>query len=362
MHPIDESATPSSQPSRRSFLATGSKFLVTAAALPAVPCLPQIQAFLLETGGIVALDLSKKLYDKLLEYISGNAITRVFPEPTIRDVNGWIQGAVVSIEAKIDQLSARIDANNLSRMQADLAVVRNALADYASLGPANRKANRQYLYTCDQLSTGLLTLSQNYDQALFLGNVSLAHLLLARYALYELDLENGPDASGHITSLLRTGDVQRYFSWAAGARARLVDSLAPQYSINCTEQKPLLYGLPTTQCEISRRGKPAAKTGVMSWSDTEYKTELDVRRGTIKKAMDRMTLLSRRDVEVWRSVNRCSGENIAQGAKCLRTMYYNATGYACPAFFNDARLELHNTASFSTGWNGDLKPGRPWGP
>lgn len=362
---MDRSHAPATTPhaqSRRHFLKGGGTFLVTAAVLPSVPCLPQVQAFLLETGGMVALDLSKKLYDKLLEYISSNTMNRVFPEPTIRNVNGWIQDAVVSIEAKIDQLSARIDAYNLSRMQADLTVVRNSLARYASFGPANRKANKHLVETSDQLSMGLLTLAQNYDQALFLGNISLAHLLIARYALYELDLENGPDAMGDIKTLISTGDVPRYLSWAAGARARLVDSLAPQYSINCTEDKPLLFGLPTTQCEISRRGKSIAKTGVMSWSDSPYKAEPEIRHASVKKAMDRMDTLNRHEVEVWRSVNRYSGENIAQAAKCVRTMYSNATGYPCPAFFNDSRLELHNTASFSAGWNGDLRRGRPWGP
>jgi len=362
MHHRNEPATAQHAQSRRRFLSRGSKLLLTA-ILPPVRCLPQLQAFLLETAGIVGIDLAKKLYDKLLEYVSGHTLSSVFPEPTIADVKGWIQNAVLNLEAKIDQLSRKIDRDNLISMQSDLDAIRNQFADYASLPPGLRNANRQLLFNCEAASARLLSLSQNYDQAFFLSSVTLAHRLLTRYALYELDSESGQDASGHVVSLISTGEMQRYFSWAAGARARLVDSLAPQYSINCAiASKPLLVGLPTTRCEIFRRGKVVSDTGTMTWPISIYKTELEARRASMTKAMDRLPMVSRGDVSTWRKVNRSSGAGIAQGAKCLQAMYYKVTGHPCPAFFDEARLQLSNTALFSTGWDGQLKAGRPWGP
>lgn len=229
--------------SRRDFVLGTSKFCLGALLLP-LESLAQLQSLVV----VVGIDLGKKLYDKILNLVSatiydktrnfvnadmfGNTLHSEFPEPTIGDVKGWINGAVIDLESRIDKVSEKIDQVNLEQMQNKLEAIKSGVWHYLSLPPQLRSANRGLLEFCDDRLNELLPLSQNYYQALFFSSVTLAHKLLVRFLLFALDSETGQDASGHVTSLVDSNEMNRYFNWATKSSRRPSKGDRISYSIN----------------------------------------------------------------------------------------------------------------------------------
>jgi hypothetical protein len=308
---------------------------------------------------VVGLDLAKHLYDKLQDYMAGKVMGKVFTEPSITDAKVWIDGAVLSIESRLDVLEQRIQENRLRDMESTLAAICSQLAEYFSLPPSLYAANRAKLDSCSYHTAELLNMCEDYDQSLVLANTTMAHRLICQYALYKLDSVRG-DASGHITSLVTSGELERYFGWAPKARARIVASMAPKELIKCYSTSN--HGR-SARCDVLERGTVVESTGGHSW-DTAA-SEADARLREYKLAYHDLGKSGPVSAEVhrWKELNRKTGVAIYTGCELARTMYHGATGSQCPALLDTAKLELQNTSEINYTFDGQHEHrGGSWNP
>ena len=296
----------------------------------------------LELFSGIGIDVGKKLLDKGINYALGAPLNDLFKEPTLTDVHQWIDQSVTLLEKKIDALSAKIDSQNLNLMQSQLDSVRSAFNDYVSLDPATRREYKTSLIQCEFITSQLLSLSQKYDQAFFLSTVVVAYRLLTKYALYQLDKEDGKNGQGHITSLESGREIQSYLYWAAQTRTRLVSSLAPHYAAHCTTT-PVVFHADNFECVIYKNGTVVGTTGSAKLSEKEkWYEQLSNAAERYLNDMPQLT----NDLNTWRAVNRKSREQIVTADHCMREMYYSATGKSCPPLLDTKMLDLKNTATF----------------
>ena len=313
----------------------------------------QIPPLLLDIG----LDLGKKLFDMGIEYAKGTVLETVFKQPTISDVHQWVDRSVTSIEAKIAALDAKIDRLNLDKMASDLQSVKNEFEHYARMPLNQKQQNRYLLEYCDTKSNELLPQTQKYDQAFFLSSTVLAYMMLTSFALYQHDSSAGPGAEAHVASLVST--VESYFASAAGSRARLVDKLAPHYTIRCNDvEKEGFFTSPKTACSILRGEAVVAKLQATTWPSNSQRYGAQgytlIEERSAVKYLNRMLVL-KSDWGHWRNVNRKSGEQIESAAECMNWMYWVACKKTCPAQLDKKWLDLSNTSSLQYTWEGDAK-------
>jgi len=342
---------------RRTFLAAAGATGISALLLP-----DQADAQLgivANIAVVVGLDLAKHLYDKLQDYMAGRVLGKVFTEPSIGDAKNWINGAVLSIESRLDQLEQRIEENRLRDMESTLAAICSQLAEYFSLPPALYAANRAKLDNCSFRTAELISMCEEYDQTLVLANTTMAHRLICQYALYKLDSAKG-DASGHITSLVTSGELDRYFGWAPKARARIVASLAPNVLIKCY---PISKHDHSARCDFVQRGAVVGRTDGHAWSTAADEAEALVRE--YKLAFHDIGKIGpvSADVHSWKAFNVKTGEAIYAGCELARTMYHGATGSQCPELLDTSQLELQNTSEIRYTFDGQHEHrGGDWKP
>jgi len=170
--------------------------LAQVAAAGAAVCLPIRSYADPITFSMAAAYVGKELLSGAIQYVGGKIMAQVLGDPTISDVKAWIQEAVAELEAYV---SAALDAKVIEQMQADLESVNTRLHEYAALRPANQKTNRHLIEVCNDVTSGLLPLSLNYDQALFITTATMGYRLFSLYALYQLDKDPGHIAAAKDT-------------------------------------------------------------------------------------------------------------------------------------------------------------------
>ncbi len=147
---------------------------------------PQVPVVLLTVG----LDLGEALYKKGIDYASGTLLQNIFKESKPVDAQEFMSEAVKGIESKIAGLEAKIDQQNLDRMQSDLHGISSTFAEYVT--PLDQgEGDKSLLDYCDTTSATLLSLSMRYEQAFFLSTAVLAYRLLTRFALFQLARSSG---------------------------------------------------------------------------------------------------------------------------------------------------------------------------
>lgn len=332
---------------------TRRRFMAAAGAMGISALLPSDRAgaqlgIVANIAVVVGLDLAKHLYDKLQDYMAGKVMGKVFTEPSITDAKVWIDGAVVSLESRLDVLEQRIQENRLRDMESTLAAICSQLAEYFSLSPSLYAANRAKLDSCSYHTAELMNKCEDYDQSLVLANTTMAHRLICQYALYKLDSAKG-DASGHITSLVNSGELERYFGWAPKARARIVASMAPKQLIKCSSIEKHDR---SARCDFLERGVVVGSTGGHTWNAAA--SEADARLREYKLAFNDLGKSGPVAAEVrnWKEFNRKTGVAIYTGCELASTLYHNATGRQCPALLDTAKLELQNTSEIDYTFDG----------
>ena len=324
--------------SRRSFLVKAG--LGALGSLLAPPrSEPQVSLVLLSVG----LDLGEALYKKGIDYASGTLLQDIFKQSKPVDTQEFMSEAVKGIESKIAGLEAKIDQQNLDRMQSDLHGISSSFAEYVALLDQG-EGDKSLLQYCDTTSATLLSLSMRYEQAFFLSTAVLAYRLLTRFALFQLDRSSGRSGEGRITSLVTNGDMKSYFQGLTQSRARLVNSLAPQYVIRCRRhQESLLpFATPKTECDILRGNAQISKTNVMSWSGESDQSAQHIFDKTNQSALANVYNLMtyKSDRATWASVKQKSSAQILLGADCMDRMYFAASGKPCPRLLDRISLQM----------------------
>lgn len=310
----------------------------------------------LEPEGILAiigLDLAKSLYDKLIDHISDAALGLAFREPSITDEKAWVEGAISSIEARLDRIEKKIDQDRLADMQSKLTSITSMLAEFGALDPRLQLARSSVpmLDAIDSQSAELLSQCRQYDQSLTLASVVLANRLICRYALLKNDTANGFDGRGRISTLISTQEMSGYFGWAIAARARLVDGLAPKYRFDCRFKLYTAHA----DCDIYRND---VKTTMNSTSDS---VDVADREQSLRSANNRAWLMLhesqnfRSEVLVWKQMNVKSRDAISSGANCVARVYRAACGAECPSLFQTQALEIPNTSSLVAVFDGSRR-------
>jgi hypothetical protein len=323
----ETSRTPAVCHSRRSFLVKAGLGALGSLLAP-LRSEPQVPAVVLTVG----LDLGEALYKKGIDYAAGTLLQTIFKESKPVDAREFINEAVTGIEAKIAGLEAKIDQQNLYRMQSELGSISSTFAEYVALLDQG-EGDKSLLDFCDTTSAGLLLFSMRYDQAFFLSTAVLAYRLLTRFALFQFDRSSGRSGEGRITSLVTNGDMKSYFQGLIQSRARLMKSLTPQYAISCNRHQELLpFATPKTECDILRANVPISKTNVMSWGSESDQSAQHIFDKTNHIALAYVYNLPtyKSDRGTWTSVTQKSREQILLGADCMDRMYYAAKRAPCP--------------------------------
>ena len=127
-----------------------------------------------------------------ISYVGGQLAAAALGSATISDVQAWIHAAVAEIEAFVSaELRRQLDEKVIEQIRADLQGVITNLNEYASLMPKNLKQNRYLIHDSDTMTSRLLPLSLNYDQAFFISTAIMAYRLFTMQFLYLADRDKG---------------------------------------------------------------------------------------------------------------------------------------------------------------------------
>jgi len=204
---------------------------------------------------------AEKLLDQATTYAGGAAMASAFHETSIEDAKAWIDDGVKTIEGSIAGLNARIQADLLNQMRADLDTVKSQLHEYAALSEQSRARSKPTLDNCDFCAGRLLSLSLNYPQAFWISVAATAYKLSSRFALFQFDSDKG-----HIYSLYSNKEMSSTAATLAATKSSLVrgSSARRKFEIRCAQDHVRLNGA-NTHCELFEGDQHVASTGEMDF-------------------------------------------------------------------------------------------------
>ena len=277
---------------------------------------------LLATAGAWA---ANKLLEQTISYVGGEIISKAFSRSSISDVKDWVQNAIAGVESSLGNLSDKIEADKMAEMTSRLESLKHQFMEYASLEAAIQPQNRFLLANCDTISAELVPLSQHYDQAFFVSSAAMGYRLATLFALYSLDKGANNTGSGHVSSLVGSGEIDKYLHKSIAARGRILHAMDPynHVSSQCSYERSIVpLNGPTTSCQVLKSGSPPVSLGPMKWDWSL--SEDEVRKETAAKVAPLWRAAWKDQDAKYVGFREQSTKQIQLVCQCFDRMYWTA--------------------------------------